>query len=181
MNNVKTTIKKIDGEFIVRLHINGNYQKNSDYFTRSKKDAKQTAQLMRNEAKQKGKKMRNEAKQKGKKMTKKKIQIFLDSDYFVPVMYKNGDYRIINPRGEFMIIEGDISGNCMDDYLENLKKIDNEGDQDIVKIFVAFKPAFTRVAWEGDDKNEEIKAIEKRQREIAIEQEKLAYRITKLK
>ena len=51
MNNVKTTIKKIDGEYVVRLHINGNYQKNSDYFTESKKDAEQTAQLMRNEAK----------------------------------------------------------------------------------------------------------------------------------
>jgi uncharacterized membrane protein (DUF106 family) len=62
-----------------------------------------------------------------------------------------------------------------------VKKIDNESYQDIVKIFVAFKPTFTKVAWERDDKNEEIKAIEKRQREIAIEQEELANRITKLK
>lgn len=43
---ITTKIKKEDDEYIVQLFINGKYQKDADYFTDDKDDAKQTAKAM---------------------------------------------------------------------------------------------------------------------------------------
>ena len=42
-----TTIKKTDGEYRVRLFIDGVYQAGADYFTDCKQDAKETAEHLR--------------------------------------------------------------------------------------------------------------------------------------
>lgn len=50
-DRIKTTVKKNAwGEYQVRLHIDGVYQKNADYFTDDRKDADDTARCMRENA-----------------------------------------------------------------------------------------------------------------------------------
>lgn len=44
--NRKVTIKKVDGEYVVKLWINGKHYEPADYFTDDKDDAQRTAQTM---------------------------------------------------------------------------------------------------------------------------------------
>jgi hypothetical protein len=47
MTIAKTTIRKQDGEYAVRLHIDGVFQKEATYYTDDKEDAEATAEAMK--------------------------------------------------------------------------------------------------------------------------------------
>jgi hypothetical protein len=49
--NIKTTIRKNNlGEYVVRLHVGGVWQKESNYYTNDKQDAADTARKMEDNA-----------------------------------------------------------------------------------------------------------------------------------
>jgi len=45
-HSVKTTIRKVDGEYQVRLYVDGKINKEATYFTSDKQDAINTARVM---------------------------------------------------------------------------------------------------------------------------------------
>lgn len=48
---VKTTIRREDGEYVVRLYVDGVRQKDANYYTDDKEDAELTAKDMERRAK----------------------------------------------------------------------------------------------------------------------------------